>query len=295
MDRQLLKLFLLIFAAGVAVFAQTAHAIAGECPVANASGKAGGKKVRETVVLETDPGSLNRTVNLGSDREEEVIALRVNVPKGLARTKLSNRMELVAEPFVKAHDTAESSSFTEISFSKLDVSGDGKRIGFKMCVDPPNGLDAGKYTSLVTLDGPPGVSSATMTVTVNGKDGGMFAFWAFVTAVLSFLVLLYKGAGELRAAAIAAAEKETDAAKKKAAIEAAEGWGDPLKRCIASLGWLVPTLVSIALAFTALWAAYNANPAWGEDGAWTSGLALLGTGLAAIGAKTILTPGSGTR
>jgi hypothetical protein len=265
-----------------------------ECSVANASGKAGGKKVKKAVTLETDAGSLNRTVNLGSDRELEAIRLRVNVPKGLTKKKLVKRMELAAEPFTKVHETAEAAIVTDIEFSELNVSGDGKRITFDMCVDPPNGLDAGKYTSVVTLEGPRGVSPATMTVTLNGKDGGVFVAALFVTALLSFLVLLYKGASEMRATAIAAAKKETDADKRKTDLEKAEKWWGHVGKCVTSPGWLVPTFAAIGAAFAILWAAYDGNPAWGESGPVTSGLALLGAGLAAIGAKTIFTPGGGT-
>jgi uncharacterized protein YpmB len=265
-----------------------------ECSVANASGKAGGKRVKKAVTLETDAGSLNRTVNLGSDREEEAISLRVNVPKGLTKKKLVKRMELVAEPFTKVHETAEAAAITDVEFSKLNVSGDGKRITFYMCVDPPNNLDAGKYTSVVTLEGPRGVNPATMTITLNGKDGGGFLIALIVTAVLSFLVLLYKGASEMRAAAIAAAKKETDANKRKTAVENADKWWGHVGKCVTSPGWLVPTFAAIGAAFAILWAAYDGNPAWGESGPVTSGLALLGAGLAAIGAKTIFTPGGGT-
>lgn len=264
-----------------------------ECPVPNASGVAGGKPLKEKLSLETDAQSLNRTVNLGSDREEEIVTLRVNVPSGLKKTKVTKRMELVAEPFVRGNETGESVSFSDVTFSTLDVSGNGKRITFRMCIDPPNDLQAGKYVSTVMLDGPPGVESATMTVTVNGKNGGIFVWCAIAAAILSFLILLYKGAGERRTAAIAEAKKKSNPKERQEKLEEAERWRGHLGRCITDLGWLVPTLAAIVAAFALLWAAYDSNPAWGEGGPVTSALALIGTGLAAIGAKTIFTQ-SGT-
>jgi hypothetical protein len=294
-----LLVFLLGAVLGVVIVDDDGSGTAGtsgkdECTVSNASGKAGGEKIKPPVVLETDAGSLNRTVNIGSDREEEVISLRVDVPKGLKKRKLVKRMELVAEPFTKTHETAESASITDIKFSKLDLSGDGKRIAFLMCVDPPSGLDAGKYTSVVTLEGPPGMVAATMTVTLNGKDGGTFLTWLLITAAIAFLALLYKGASEKRSAAIAEAEKETDDAERDAALKKAERWWASVWSCLKDPGWLVPTIAAVVGSFGALWAIYDNNPAWGENGAVTSGLALIGAGLTAVGVKTIFTRGSGT-
>jgi hypothetical protein len=255
----------------------------------NAAKKQKKKKGQQKVSLQPDPQSAGRSVNLGDDREAEVVTLRVNASAELRRG-FEKKLDLVAEPFVNTSETGETVTFPEPTFSKLEVSGNRKRITFKMCVNPPNDLPAGKYTSTVMLEGPPPTEAAVMTVTLNAKDGHGFILAAAFTALLAFLVLLYKSAGERRAVAIAAAEKKTE--DRTQAMRAAEGWKDPICRCLHDLGWWVPTLASIGAAFALLYAAYDSNPAWGEGGLVTNAIALVGTGLAAVGAKAVFTQSS---
>lgn len=213
--------------------------------------------------------------------------MRVNASPRVTPT-YAKRLEVAAEPFVTSSETGDTITFSEPTFSKLEVSGNGKRITFKMCIDPPNDLPAGKYVSTVTLEGPPSVEAAAMTLTLNAKDGGGFIAAALLTAALAFLVLLYKGAGEKRSLLLAAAQKQPEA-QRDAAVKDAEGWRGPIWSCLGDLGWLVPTLAAIISAFALLYAAYDANPAWGEGGFVTNAIALVGTGLAAVGAKTVFT------
>jgi hypothetical protein len=215
------------------------------------------------------------------------VPLRVNASTVISK-HLEQRLELVAEPFVSTSETGDTFTFAEPTFSKLKVSGNRKRVTFRMCVNPPNSLPAGKYISTVMLEGPPRVGSAVMTVTLNAKDGSGFKLWAGVTAAIAFLILLYKGAGERRAVLLAAAEKDTSTDHDKL-VRDTECWWNSIKKCLCDLGWWVPTLASIGAAFALLYAAYESNPAWGEGGLVASGIALVGTGLAAVGAKTILT------
>ncbi|HEX7278659.1 MAG TPA: hypothetical protein VF255_03445 [Solirubrobacterales bacterium] len=285
---------------------------AAPAPATEASGggskkRKGGVKKKQVktknVTLQPDPQSANKVVNLGDDRQLEEVTLRVNVSPEVP-PNFEKQLTVVAEPFASSSETGETVTFSEEpTFSELEVSGNRKRITFTMCVDPPDDLPAGKYTSTVMLEGPPppegGVAEATvteeavMTVTFNGKDGRGFLFAALITASLAFLILLYKGAGERRPLLLKEAEKRTDSQRDKA-IGDAQGWWKPAKDCLGDMGWLVPTLASIAAAFALLYAAYDANPAWGEGGIVTNAIALIGTGLAAVGAKTVFTQSSST-
>jgi hypothetical protein len=281
------------------------------CQVENAAGPAAGAPAGHTELgrkekkrkrgaakpvklsLTADPQSANRVVNLGADREPEGVTLRVNaaprVPPGYGR-----RLEVVAEPFVSSSETGDTNSFSEPAFSHLHVSGNRKRITFKMCIDAPNSLPAGKYLSTVLVEGPPPVEAAAITLTVNGKDGGHFWEAAGLTAFLAFLVLLYKGAAEKRALLIAKAQSKPEGDERDRAIGEAEKWPASLESCLWDLGWWVPTVAAVASAFGLLYAAYEANPAWGEGGLVTNAVALAGTGLAAVGAKAVFTPTAST-
>src|SRR5918995_57086 len=132
------------------------------CDVANAAGPAAagpatgggggtqrGKKKKKRkkatkVSLQADPQSASRVVNLGDDREAEEVTLRVNVSPSLP-PNYEKRLEVVAEPFANSSETGETVTFSEPTFSALEVSGNRKRITFTMCIDPPNDLPAGKY------------------------------------------------------------------------------------------------------------------------------------------------------
>jgi hypothetical protein len=243
--------------------------------------------------LTADPQFANKVVNLGSDRNPEKVTLRVNatpeIPIGYAK-----RLVVVAEPFVNTSETGDTNSFAEPTFSRLYISRNRKRITFKMCIHPTPDVPAGKYISTVMVEGPPPTEAAVLTLTVNGKDGGHFWEAAGITALLAFFVLFYKGAAEKRALAIAGAQSKPEGTEREKAISEAERWRPALWGCVWDLGWWVPTIAALAGAFAVLWAAYSANPAWGEGGLVTSGIALAGTGLAAVGAKAVFSPAATT-
>jgi hypothetical protein len=308
--RILFALCLLLALVGAQSLATGATSTSSHCTVPNAAGpavtpgqaaapqKSHKKRKRQKhkpvkLSLQADPLSANRVVNLGDDREPEEVTLRVNASPQIP-PNYEKRLEVVAEPFTNSSETAETVSFSEPRFSPLRVSGNRKRITFTMCIDPPNDLPAGKYATTVMVEGPPPTAAAAMTITINGKDGYGFIAAAVLTAILAFLVLLYKGAGEKRALLIAEAEKKPEG-ERKAEVEKAERWWKPIKGCLRDLGWLVPTLASVAAAFALLYAAYANNPAWGEGGIVTSAIALIGTGLAAVGAKAVFTQSATTR
>jgi hypothetical protein len=242
------------------------------------------------VTLQAESTSAAKVVNLGDDREAEEVTLHVSVsPKALS--SLANKLGIVAEPFTNTSETGETVTFAEPTFTKPKLSDNGKRVTFTMCVDPPNDLPAGKYTTTVLLEGPPATEPAVMTVTLNAKDGYGFILAAGLTALISFLILLYKAAGERRALLLAKAQEEP-ADKRDAAVAKAQSWMEQSKACLGDVGWWVPTVASVVSAFALLYAAYAANPAWGEGGLVTSAIALIGTGLAAIGARTVFTQSS---
>ena len=248
-----------------------------------------GAKKKQRITLQAEPSSANKVVNLGTDREAEEVTLHVTVsPK--APLNFERQLGVVAEPFANSSETGETVTFEEPSFSKPKISGNRKRLTFTMCVDAPNDLPAGRYTTSVLLEGPPSVEPAVMTVTLNAKNGGIFFWLSLGTAALAAFILLYKSAGEKRNRRIAEA-KERPEGERKAAVKKAKSWRDPLGECLGDLGWWVPTAAAVGGAFTALYAAYAANPAWGEGGVVPSAIALIGTGLAAIGAKSVFTQG----
>jgi len=200
----------------------------------------------------------------------------------------------VADPIVRTGEKTDSVSFPDPKFSVLRPSGNRKRISFRVCLAQPPDLPAGKYVGVISLDGPQGVDSAAVTVTGNAKDGTGFYLAAGLTGLFAFLVLAYKGTSDERATRMAAVaqlpDKNPDGTPNADKRNAARWW--LAASALKSPGWWAPTLVAIAAAVGVLVAAYTDNPAWGENGKVSSAIALIGTGLAAVGAKAIFTSGN---
>ena len=282
--------------------AAAATSDADRCPIKNAAGTAVGKAVDPPITLQAEPGSASKVINFGADRDpDDSTVFHVTAASGddALPTDLEKRLELVADPIVRTGEKTDSVSFPEPQFSVVRPSGNRKRLSFRVCLAPPSDLPAGKYVGTIALQGPPGVESATVTITANAKDGKSFWIAAAATAVIAFLVLLYKGTSDARATRIAAAaalpdgtadEKKTKADKEEKALS----WPRAAGRCLTDPSWYAPTLAALGATFGVLWAAYTDNPAWGESGLLTSAIALIGTGLAAVGAKAIFTPAGRT-
>jgi hypothetical protein len=259
---------------------QSQDVSAGRCPVKNAQVKTGGEAVEPPVKLLPDPNSQSRVINFDTNREPKFATFSVASEPALP-AELESRLNRVADTIVRVgNDKTETVLFPEPTFSNLRVSGNRKRITFDVCLDPPSDISAGRYAGVITLDGPPGVESAAVTVTANAKNGLLFKIGLGVTAVLAAFILFYKEAARKRAAAIQAAGN--DGSKK----EEAEKWTQHL-RAAFTLGWAVGTLFAVGAMVGVLIALWDGNPSWGDAGLAGSLAALVGAGMAAIGAKEI--------
>jgi len=264
------------------------------CPVPSAAGTAiASEPINPPITF--DASQKASTTNFGEDRDPENVEFKLTTVQPLPKD-VEKTLELVADPIVRVGATTDSASFPEPRFSVLRVSRNRKTLTFRVCLAPAKNLPAGKYTGTITLEGPPGVESTGVTVTANAKDG--FIFWgaAILMAALALLILLYKGANDERARLKAEAEAMPDESDgkpttaKTAKLNAAKKWKAPALTTVKDPGWVFPTVFAIVAAFGVLWGTYDANPSWGEAGRLSSAFAVIGTGLAAIGAKTVLTP-----
>jgi hypothetical protein len=244
-----------------------------------------GDKVDPPVVLTPEANSGTRTVNFGSDRGQKAPLLHVKVDPGLPKDA-EKSLRIDADQLLRTGDqNAETVDFPDLTFTTPQVSADRKRISFRVCLTPSKHLPAGKYTGAITLDGPTGVQSATMTITANAKDLPLFVVGSALTLVFAYLVLLYKAAADTRALNIDAANAGT-ADEKKAAAR----WGPPLVTNLIDVGFEFRSALTLGAAFGTLYALWATNPSWGDAGTVGSLIALIGVGLAAVGVRAIINP-----
>jgi hypothetical protein len=261
-----------------------------DCNVSNAAATTvpDGRPVKPAVKLQPEPNSQSRIINFGDDRDEEFQRYTLTAEPAL-RPGDEKRLSLVADVMTRTgSDTAETVTFPDPTFTPIVVYGNRKRLTFGVCLKPPHGLPAGKYTGLITTDGPPGIEDTSVTVTANAKNGSWFKYGVALTLLIAFGVLLYKAAADTRAKRIEAAKDGNDAARK-----AAGEWWPAARLQLGDLAWLASTAAALAAAFVALYALWDKDPSWGEAGLVASGTALIAAGLAAVGVKTVLTSSRG--
>ena len=241
-----------------------------------------------SVKLQPAPNSQIRVVNFGNDRDPEQVSFTVTADREL-KTSQVKRFNLVADPILRTgKETAEWVAFNPPRFTEIRLSGDRKHLRFIACLNPPSNLPAGNYTGVITVDGPPGLEPTTVAITANAKNGTLF-FWGVVgTLLLAGLVLLYKEVADTRLARIEEAKKGSEQDRKQAS-----GWRPAFNSTVTNVGWVATTLFALGATFGALYAVWDNNPAWGEAGLVGSIIALVGVGLAAVGARTVFTPSTG--
>lgn len=252
------------------------------CVMGNAAVNPGRKAVDRAVQLAAEPSSQSKVRNLGADRDPESVIFTITATPALP-DGVENRINLVADTIVRTgQESAETVTFPDPLFSRLEVSPNRQRIRFRVCLNPPNDLPAGSYTGVVDIEGPVGLEATAVTVTLNARNGLLFLIGAFLTLVLAFATLTYKSASDRRTKTI---EKATTDAEKRNA----QAWKPAFEHTFRDVGWWFATVAALATSFGALFALYRDNPAWGGED-WGAVAALIGTGLAAVGAKAIFTP-----
>jgi hypothetical protein len=157
-------------------------------------------------------------------------------------------------------ETDESKELTRPKYSRLHIFDHRERISFALCVDASNG-HAGAFAGQYLLSGPAGISSATITQTVQLK-----------ATLCTFLKLL---AIALIVTALALWLTRIAPAKS----------GQP------TTGQFIAVVLGLIAAGFAMFLAYSETPTWGAD-LFPSIAALVGTGFAAAGLGSIASSGA---
>jgi hypothetical protein len=141
-------------------------------------------------------------------------------------------------------------------------------VAFTLCENASH-ISAGSYVGQVLVEGPDGVQSATVAITLNAKNSVWFNRALGAALLLAFLILSLRGAQALYKP------------KKVGFFRALwRTWKDPF-------GFWIPTIVALGAAGVAAYQVYDGNPSWGAD-TGASVIALISTSFAAAGVGTFL-------
>jgi hypothetical protein len=236
-----------------------------------------GRTLPQDIELTPAPGSAQRNVNFGSSRTTKTVkrvtfASNKQLPDSLTPKQLSFDAVLS-----RAGDTLESTDFPDPTFTEPRITPDRKSIKFTVCLNPGS-TPPGKYVGSVTLSGPPGISAASLSLTINEKKS--FWYWAVRGALalaVAFALLILKDAAAYRKAN----------ATLTTTPSTMPNWGESLKHPLADLLWWATTVFALGAAFGTLYALYKGNAAWGSEG-FSDFTAMIGATFAAVGGHTII-------
>jgi hypothetical protein len=228
-----------------------------------------GPALSPAITLSPSPDSAQRIVNLGTNRGMKTVQrLTFTTDRALPASLTADQLTLDAL-ISRAGTSLESTDFPDPTFSNPRISEDRQSITFTACLSPGS-IPPGKYVGSVTLSGPPGLSAASTSLTINAKVASLFWLGSALSLVVAFMLIVLKDAAAYR-------KKTTSADWFHAFLEPVQ---DPL--------WWATTLITIAVAFGTLYGVYSSNPAWGSGG-FADIAALISAGFAAVGGHTIIT------
>ena len=266
--------------------------LAKDCPWTNdrTAAAAPGRPIRPEIGLSPAEGSAQQVRNIDADRDPEVIRnIRLETSRPLPRHVKPEQLEIYANPLIRTGDEAlETITFPEPRFIRARFIGGRQRIQFGVCLDP-SGLPAGRYTGLVNISGPPGITGTTVAITANTKDAKWFRRGAIVALLAALVTLLFRGAAEKRL-------ELRDAPTEVRPNPPWPKWRNGLGAAIVDGQFVFTSIIALATAFGALYGTYSNDPAWGASGL-TGTFSLVVTAFAAVGGQSLLAglrQGSGT-
>lgn len=224
--------------------------------------------LKSAVTLTPNAQSAQRQVNFGPDRDTKYVRnIRLSAEPPLPKRITPEQIGFEAL-ISRTGDTLESTDFSEPTFTSPRILEEGKAVVFTICLDPDDGIEAGKYVGTINVGGPPGLGPAAVNLTVTAKNGCLFWVGGIAALLLCLVLLLFKDA-------ISHFKKPGD------------NWLEALKQPVTDMRWWPATLIALGAAFGTLYAAYANDPSWGANG-FGAIVTLIGTAIAAIGGKSVL-------
>ena len=252
-----------------------------------------GPKLSPTVKLVPDvPAEI---INFGGSDAHEFVDVVLTATPALPHTVRADQISLgVLRRFTRASQTLRRETAPTPTFTEPQISPNRDRVTFTVCLSG-SGLKAGSYGGSVYIEGPTGLSPASVSITENAKNRGLAIVGAIVALVAAFIFLWLRGAAarqvaaeQEQAAQLADAAKANDPARI-ASIKAAppKSVRRYLGGVFQDLNWVITTLVALGAALGTIIGIYNANPAWGAD-LLGSLVGLVGPTFTAVGVQSVV-------
>jgi hypothetical protein len=247
------------------------------------------------------------TVNFGGGRGWKPIDVVLKASRPLPASFKLNQLDLeMIHRLVRQGDTATTAAAAVVRFTPPKLNPRRDMITFTICLNS-QGIDAGHYTGTVVAEGPDGIEPATLSVSANAKDSGLFHLVVVIAGILVLFLLAWRGATVTQndhakevARAVSPAGKaaagdttvSADVADMAAKVTAANARWHLKSDTLTNPFFWVSTVVSAAFAVAAAFTIYSQNTAWGSDPAVDS-FAVASAVLAAAGFSSLLATGAG--
>ena len=252
-----------------------------------------GSPLKRAVKLTPDPSAA--VVNFAGSGGSEFVDVVLNATPALPASVRSSQIRLeVLRRFTRTSQTARTEAAPTPTFTQPRISPNRDRITFTACLNG-SGLKAGSYAGNVYIEGPPGLSPVSVSITENATNADLAAVGTIAALALAFVFLWLRGAAARQVAAEQVqAEQLVTAAKAydtdridEATAAAPKPVGAYLLEVFKDLNWLITTLVALGAAFGTIVGIYDSNPAWGVD-TLGSVISLVGPAFTAVGVQSVV-------
>jgi hypothetical protein len=241
------------------------------------------------------PDNPGEVVNFGGSGGREFVDVVLNATPALPKSLQPSQIRIVVlRRFTRSSQTLRREAAPVPTFTEPTISPNRDRVTFTVCLDG-SGLKAGSYTGSVYIEGPRGLSPASVSITENATDSSLALGGTIGALVAAFFFLWLRGAAARQAAAeqthaeqLANAAAAKDQARiDKLSADKPKPVRSYLFEVFKDLNWVITTLVALGAAFGTIIGIYNANPAWGAD-TLGSVASLVGPAFTAVGVQSVV-------
>jgi hypothetical protein len=125
----------------------------------------------------------------------------LNATPALPKSLHSSQIRVdVLRRFTRSSQTLRTEAAPTPTFTEPTISPNRDRVTFTVCLNG-SGLEAGSYAGSVYIEGPPGLSPASVSITENATDSSLAFYGAIAALVAALLFLWLRGAAARQVAA----------------------------------------------------------------------------------------------